>query len=47
MGIVDFILACLATLALWSIAMATESAADELAQIRKLMEEEDYDEATD
>lgn len=47
MGLIDFILAAIATTALWSIATAAEDAADELARIRKLMEEEEYDEATD
>ena len=47
MGLIEFILACIATVALWSIATATEDAADELARIRKLMEEEEYDEAID
>jgi hypothetical protein len=47
MGLIDFILAAIATAALWSVASATEDAADELARIRALMEEEEYDEATD
>jgi hypothetical protein len=40
MNLVDFIVACAAVVALWSIASATEDAADELARIRRLFEED-------
>lgn len=40
MDLMDFILAAVAVVALWSIASAAEDAADELARIRKLIEEE-------
>jgi hypothetical protein len=43
MGLVDFILGAIGVWALWSIATAAEDAADELARIRNLMEEDDYE----
>jgi hypothetical protein len=46
MGVADFIVACIAAWALCAIATATEDAADELARIRALLEEDDTDDQT-
>jgi hypothetical protein len=46
MNIADFILAAIAAWALCAIATATEDAADELARIRHLLEEDETDDQT-
>lgn len=40
MSLVDFILAAIGVWALWAIATAAEDAADELARIRRLFEDD-------